>query len=84
MIDQATIPRVDAILAKFLVQKKTFVIRKDAYKKRLKSWAIKFFSTPNFIASSISLNGTGVGQNGLQKKIVSMTLKHSRQRCLKP
>jgi hypothetical protein len=57
-------------LAEFLVQKKTFAIRKDAYKKRLKIWAIVFISTPNFIASSTSSNATGVELNGLQEKIV--------------
>ena len=32
----------------------------------------------------ILLSVTGVKQNGLQEKIVDMTLKHSRQRRLKP
>ena len=35
-----------------------------------------------FIASSISLSATGAEQNGLQRKLW-MTLKHSRQWCLK-
>ena len=46
------------------------VIRKDACKTRWKHWATVFISIPSFIASSI-LSSAGV------------TLKLSRQRCLK-
>ena len=83
-IDQAATQRVAAVLAGFLRQRGTFRIRKDAFRKRLKHWATVFSFIPSFIASSISLSATGAEQNGLQGKIVDMTLKHSRQRCLKP
>ena len=61
-----------------------FRIRKDACRKRLKHWATVFCFIPSFIASSIPWGATGDKQNGLQGNIVDMTLKHSRQRCLKP
>ena len=79
-IDQAITQRVAAMLAEFL---RTFGARKDACRKRLKHWATVFCFIPSFIASSILLSTTGARQNGLQEKIVDMTLKHSRQRCLK-
>ena len=48
-----------------------------AYRKRLKHWATVFCFIPSFIASSIPLSATGAKQNGLQGKIVDMTLKHA-------
>ena len=83
-IDQVAIQRAAAVLAEFLRQRGTFRIRKVACRKRLKHWATVFYFIPSFIASSILLSATGAKQSGLQGKIVDMTLKHSRQRCLKP
>ena len=83
-IDQAATQRMAAVLAEFLTQRGIFRIRNDACRKRMKHWAIVFSFIPSFIASLISLSTTGAEQNGLQGKIVGMTLKHSRQRCLKP
>jgi hypothetical protein len=47
-VDKAAIPRVDAALAEFLVQKKTFAIRKDAYKKRLENLGHRVLFYPKF------------------------------------
>ena len=83
-IGQAATQWVAAVLAEFLRQRGTFRIRNDACRKRLKHWVTVFCFISSFIASSILLSATGAEQNGLQGKIVDMTLKHLRQRCLKP
>ena len=55
-------PRGAAALVRVLRQKGIFGIRKDAYKKRWKDWAIVSYFTQNSIVSSIPPNTTGLLQ----------------------